>query len=353
MHIDWRWIKQRPQFLAEELAKYYKVSLLFQHRYGKDGFQQTAKNKEIKYCPVYVIPRGDRNPILRKVNRYILKLVISFWSLLIRPEIIYVCSPKYCDCIKRNKNTIIVYDCMDDHVALASDNKIEVLEQEEKLINQCDFVLASSQYLIDKVLPYRGAPRYKCKLIRNGFSGTKAQTSTIVSQKKQSNNVFNLCYIGTIGSWFDFETIGKCLEQCENVVVHLIGPADSSVKQRYQSERLIFHGTIEHGQLQSMIEKYDCLIMPFLVNDVVKAVDPVKLYEYIDFGKNIISCKYEEIERFSPFVFFYENAHEFVEIVNSLKEDNRRKYSNTERDLFLTNNTWAERARVISEMLGV
>ena len=29
MHISWGWIKQRPQFLAEELAKYYEVDVFY------------------------------------------------------------------------------------------------------------------------------------------------------------------------------------------------------------------------------------------------------------------------------------------------------------------------------------
>jgi len=29
MHVDWEWIKQRPQFIAEGLSKFYDVHVFF------------------------------------------------------------------------------------------------------------------------------------------------------------------------------------------------------------------------------------------------------------------------------------------------------------------------------------
>ena len=85
--------------------------------------------------------------------------------------------------------------------------------------------------------------------------------------------------------------------------------------------------------------------------DIIKSVDPVKLYEYINFNKNIICLKYEEVERFEPFVYFYNNFEDFKAIINHLKENNSLKYSQTERLDFLQQNTWKERCRFIKNIL--
>ena len=49
-------------------------------------------------------------------------------------------------------------------------------------------------------------------------------------------------------------------------------------------------------------------MMPFILNELIESVDPVKLYEYINFEKNIICIKYDEILRFKDFVYFYNTA---------------------------------------------
>ena len=39
MNVEWNWIKQRPHFLAEELAKYFDITVLYQYRYNRKGLQ--------------------------------------------------------------------------------------------------------------------------------------------------------------------------------------------------------------------------------------------------------------------------------------------------------------------------
>ena len=43
--------------------------------------------------------------------------------------------------------------------------------------------------------------------------------------------------------------------------------------------------------------------MPFKLNDIIRDVDPVKLYEYISMGKPVISVYYKEVNQFRDFVF--------------------------------------------------
>ena len=44
--------------------------------------------------------------------------------------------------------------------------------------------------------------------------------------------------------------------------------------------------------------------MPFVVNDLIKSVDPVKLYEYLAFKVPVISVYYPEIKYFKNMLIF-------------------------------------------------
>lgn len=74
--------------------------------------------------------------------------------------------------------------------------------------------------------------------------------------------------------------------------------------------------------------------MPFIINDIIESVDPVKLYEYINFNKNILTSYYEEIDRFDPFVYFYNSYDEFRKQIDLLKSNRKLKYSESERYSF-------------------
>ncbi len=50
-----------------------------------------------------------------------------------------------------------------------------------------------------------------------------------------------------------------------------------------------FYGPIDDDKLYKNVQNFDCLIMPFKLNKLIFSVDPVKLYEYINYNKPIVS----------------------------------------------------------------
>lgn len=91
--------------------------------------------------------------------------------------------------------------------------------------------------------------------------------------------------------------------------------------------------------------------MPFKLNKIVESVDPVKLYEYINFDKNIITIKYNEIDRFKPFVYFYDNEVDYCKRIGQVLSDSSIKYNQILRNKFLDKNSWKERVKRINELL--
>ena len=56
-NVDWYWIKQRPHFIAEGLARTYNVKFVYQHRYNRSIMQKSREQSIVKKVyPIYVIP---------------------------------------------------------------------------------------------------------------------------------------------------------------------------------------------------------------------------------------------------------------------------------------------------------
>ena len=349
MNVDWNWIKQRPHFIAELLNAKFNVHVIYQHRYGRIGLQKRNK-VDIDLNPIYVIPRGDRYNFLSKVNATIKCKAVKKIFKKTEANILYLTFPNQVEAIPNDYKGIVIYDCMDNHPAFVNDEcqMKKMIRQEKNLIKRADLVLVSSNHLID-ILKSRYGKKIDKKiiLVRNGYNGAILEQAKTVSEK--NHKLYTFAYFGTISTWFNFDFILRSLEDCADIQYELFGPLAGV--QIPKHERIHYHGTVEHEKLLENIKDADCLIMPFLINEIIEAVDPVKLYEYINFDKNILTCRYGEIERFKPFVYFYTGYDEFIKQIQNLKSNNDVKYCNDDREMFLRENSWKCRVDTIIETL--
>lgn len=349
MNVDWNWIKQRPHFIAEELSKNNNITVFFQKRYLQKGYQKRSYN-HMNIIPLYVIPRGDRYRFLRKVNIIIKKNIIMKYAKKYDFDWVYTTYPDQIDLIREFQGKI-VYDCMDNHPAFISNDeskKEELIKQEKELVTKADKIFCSSEKLKQVLLECYGYHlENKITVVRNGYDGKIIDKSTIKLNKMK--NRYILSYFGTISSWFNFEFIKKSLEDFPEIEYHLYGPVAGT--QIPNSSRIKYFGTVEHDKLYSAVSDSDCFIMPFILNDLIQAVDPVKLYEYINFNRNILCVYYKEIERFDPFVFFYNSYDSYKKQIESLLHLKTIKYSDIQRINFLKDNNWSQRVKQIQKNL--
>lgn len=343
--VDWRWIKQRPQFLAEELNAEYDVQVVYPFSKRRKGLQKKTSTR-VSLTPYITLPSfGGRLPFLKSVNRALSILQMKAVLARVKPEIIWLSFPDQIDMVPEGFKGCVIYDCMDDHAALnqRDENRLSIVQKEKKLLERADLVFASSENLIRKICLHDPALKERIVLLRNGYNSAweKCQQEQTVSTEK--DDTYRVGYIGTVGRWFDFELLKKSLQEDVHVVYHLYGPVEQGV-QIPQDERIVWHGVVEHDAICRIAQDLDALMMPFMLNDIVRSVDPVKLYEYIYLNKNIICVRYPEIERFSPFVFFYESEREYMKQLHIMMGQIEPVYNACAAKCFLKENDWASRA---------
>lgn len=349
LNVDWNWIKQRPQFLAEGLSKWNNVLVAYRYKYNRKNLTIDKNRNNIHLSRVYTIPFIN-NKKMAKINEKLFQFVISSKINKFKPDYIYLTNPNQYEGLNLQKKIKIIYDCMDYHHAFIEDEKERKRLQsiEKKLVYDADLIIVSSQKLKENLITEYslGVEKYKIKLIRNGYDGKILEAA----QNRQKGEKFTITYIGTISHWFDFNIIQKSLEDFANIEFKIVGPISKT--QVVHDERIHYVGSVPHERLESIVKESSLLIMPFKINEIVEAVDPVKLYEYINFNKNILSIKYKEIERFEEFVYFYTNYEEFKGNLERLIKNNTLKYSDEARRRFLKDNSWGKRVEMIEELLN-
>lgn len=349
MNIDWQWIKQRPHFIAEELSRTYDLKVVYQHQYKRFGLQKRKKNSSVNASPVFTIPFIGRFKSLQFINLIIKNNYIKKQISKEKPDYVYVTYPDQFNAIPDDYVGTIIYDCMDNHPAFINDKKIRAntVSYENKLISRANIVLVSSKKLQDTLLNRYGYENEKkIQLIRNGFGGDIQEIEHKNTEKKNS---FTITYFGTISDWFDFDVILDSLNQFSDLRYVLIGPVSNITIPDHR--RIEYLGTVEHDNLYERTKETDCYIMPFKLNSIVESVDPVKIYEYINFNKDIISIFYEEVRHFEPYVHFYSDSASFIEKISEIMEKSGLKYSESDRLNFLKQNSWQNRVESIIKLM--
>jgi len=352
MHIGWNWIKQRPHYIAIELSKHYDVTVISDHSYRVKAVSNSeSETDHLHIKEFYKIPLFDHVSSLSHINYYLRSLYYKYYIRTLRPEYVYVMKPQSVYALPKDlADSKLIYDCMDDMVAFAENEVIrrKVFDAERELIRRADVIFASSEHLKD-ILIKRYQIGKDVPVIRNAYNG-EILNEKYIKKSNADKEEFTLCYFGTVAEWFNFDFVLRSLNDIPNLSYLIVGPVQSGTSVP-QYERLKYIGPVQHDDLPETVKDVDAFVMPFKVTKLIKSVDPVKLYEYINFDKNILCVEYPEVERFKDFAYFYSDYESFKNQIQLMMSNRSPKYTNGQRIEFLNVNTWKKRVEAIQKCL--
>lgn len=358
MHVSWFWAKQRPQFIAQHLSKENKITVIYPQQFGKKekGVGNLNPNLKIKYFRR--IPGAYKIRLFGMVHD--LMVASQLWSDIRKTDVVWVTHPflyRFLVFFNFSNNVKLVYDCMDDVLEFPDtvnnvSRRKSMLELERALVSKSKIVFSTSHYLSEK-LKIRYGSDLNPKLVNNAInidSFTKKSHEELpeVIVKCFRDDCVNIVYVGTISSWLDLDLIRKSIGIQDKLNYILVGPSEISLQNE---ERLNFPGPIKHELVPALLKRADVLTMPFILNELILAVNPVKLYEYIYSNKPIVSVRYEETEQFSPYVMLYKNEEEYLKIMQQLVLGDFPVLDVDCNQSFVKNNTWNKRIEIIQECL--
>lgn len=352
MHIDWGWIKQRPQFIAEGLSNYFDVCVYHERSY-----------KFFKLCEK-IVPTGHlsvkslfhlplmRNNVIFRVNMWLMNRIFLKKKYK-TADIVWFTHPMHFSSFI-HKNQILIYDCMDDILEFnySASVKKRYFTLEERLCRKADYIITSSDYLKDKIVS-----RYNISndihVINNAISLNVQDEVELPSdvfcffQNKERNKI--ITYVGTISNWFDFDLLLKTLEINTNIEFLLFGPTEVEIPK---NDRIKYCGIVEHKYVVKILNLSDALMMPFVVNELIRSVNPVKAYEYIYAYKPIFMPKYTESLKFVDYIYLYDENKDFFAWTLLLAQG-KLSAKKTKDDCrnFALNNNWDARIEQVLSIL--
>jgi glycosyltransferase involved in cell wall biosynthesis len=125
-------------------------------------------------------------------------------------------------------------------------------------------------------------------------------------------------FFGLIADWVDLDLIRFLAESRQDWNFVLIGKqvADTRVLQGLQNVHLL--GSKPYALLPNYAKAFDAAILPFVVNELTLAANPLKLREYLAAGLPVVSSAIPEAEKLQNIVHIGRNKREFLDQLQSI-----------------------------------
>lgn len=349
--IDWEFRHQRPQQLALQFAERGHRVYYFRTTFSSSEAYEPVVRLVAPNVFTVSLPCTGKPPVIysESLDPAQLDSVVSGIELLrtrfsIGAAVSVVDHPFWAPVCGRLTNHRVVYDCMDHHAGFSNNNS-NVLSQESRLLNSADLVVASSAKLFDMVKVSSANPL----LVRNAgqYEHFCAPPAKLAFEKTRPV----IGYYGAISEWFDAALVAQAARQmpeCDFVLVGSTYGANLSPVKDLPNVRMF--GEVPYTDLPGYLHSFDVCMIPFQVNELTLATNPVKVYEYLSAGKPVVSIDLPELALMKDVIETAATAEAFIAGLRKALTDNAPARVEARR-AFARENTWAKRGEVLDAAL--
>lgn len=356
--IPYKYRHQRPQHLAEGMASKNHRIFWIENNFivSNNKIPQISIEKEkdnlfiVKISSYNYLNIYSQEATKKDVDFFIKSIKILIYEANIINPIAKIDHPFWQSLIKKISMPV-VYDCMDNHVGF--DNNIKLKLKEENLIKNSDLLITTSNYLFNK---YKHLNKNHIK-IRNAceFEFFNKFGKTQIEKPEELQKMGNkkiIGYYGALANWFDLKILEDIAITHFDKEIVLIGDCSYQpiikLSQKYKNIHVL--GEKKYNNLPQFLHFFDVCIIPFVLNDLIKATDPVKLYEYFAMGKKVIATKMPEILEFKENMWFAESPKDFSNKIEIALNHKDTEEEVNKRIKISQNNTWLDRCNQLEKI---
>jgi glycosyltransferase involved in cell wall biosynthesis len=115
---------------------------------------------------------------------------------------------------------------------------------------------------------------------------------------------------------------------------------------------VVFLGARPQLDIPDIAAKWDVCIIPFVKNQLTKAIYPLKINEYLAMGKPVITTDFSDLSDFAQLISITETNKDFIAATKKeLRYNNRMEIQ--KRIEFSLQNSWESRAEQFLNSIGI
>ena len=352
--IDYFFRIQRNQHISNILSQrgyqvFYLKTSLNQHKNAVYKISDNLYEVSL-YCPTHINIYTSHLDIeqIKTLSRSIDDLKTEFnFNYFVS----YITNPFWYQLVKYLKNTGIIFDCVD--YTHGFNTHPEIILQEEQSLLKKEYIIFTSPILRKMVKHELNNYKY----IRNGCDFKYFNN---IEQNK-TKNIKIIGYYGAISDWFDIELITETVKSLPECEFHFIGKIgcynknhEKKIKDLGNFENVTLFGEIPYKDLHKYVYKFDIGLIPFIINDLIKCTNPVKLYEMFAFGLPVVLTMLPDVLQLNinNLCYLSENSNQFIKNIKEIISKEEPETLINHRIEYSRNNTWEQRVDDVEAVIN-
>jgi len=292
--VAWSYRRQRPQQLAEALARRGRRVFYGSVRGSGEPLEPVGAAPGVTLLPIDG-PRREDLPEKRLEGTTLARAAESLRAARdrfgIEGAVSLVQSPYWGPLAERLREGFgwrIVYDCLDAHEAFATNRAERLAESERRLAASADLVVATSEPLRRRM----DALGAHAQLLPNACDYALFSDSP----RHPAKPPWTVGYVGAVDEWFDSGLLNRLVAQRPDWRFEIVGGLEGGSAGLAPAPNLVLHGERPHAEVSGFLSRFDVEIIPFRLTPLTHATDPVKVYEAAAAGVPIVATPMESLQ---------------------------------------------------------
>ncbi|MCE5276581.1 MAG: TIGR03087 family PEP-CTERM/XrtA system glycosyltransferase [Planctomycetaceae bacterium] len=313
------------------------------------GVRQVRENLHVLTPLVVPLPGSaaakaiNRRLLKWQINRALARLrcgPLQIWSFC--PDVAYL--------VEGFDAERVLYYCVDDFASFSGYDSNLMLSQERALCHRADLVVATSQALYDAkkslahdtlLVPHGVDWEHFAKALSESSRAVPADIAAIPSPR--------VGFFGLIRDWVDLDLIAAVARRRRQWHFVFLGDSAVDLTPLQALPNVHFLGPRPYGALPDYCRAMNAAMVPFKLNALTAAVNPIKLREYLSAGLGVVSTPLPEVQALGDLVEIAAGPEAFeaaVERLLSCDAGHRLRRSQS-----MSDQTWQQKVQQISRRL--
>jgi len=242
---------------------------------------------------------------------------------------------------------ISIYYRVDDFTEFPGVRKAMMERLENEIMNKADLVVATADKLLE--IPDKKKARY----LPHGVDYDHFSSGT--DDRRFSDTFSNIPsprigFFGLLNSWLDFDLIQATAQKYPQWSFVIIGPSQLPDSELPRNKNIFYLGPKSYDELPFYASNFDVGLIPFQINKLTIAVNPLKLMEYLALGLPVVSTPLPEVVKYGKMVNIGEDVDSFAAAIEKALTQNTQK-SKTQRQQAALNSSWRTKSEQLLQWI--
>ena len=239
----------------------------------------------------------------------------------------------------------VVYENIDNWESSLAGDFFSNRQTMMTIVKESDVLVGTAKLLVDQLHGYCKELGVEKPVLYQPNAVNDELFSPLRSYDKPEDMVFGsktLLYYGSLwGEWFDWELVNGLAKHDPTIAVNLIGDRPAAEIMARTPDNVHFLGLKKQTDLPAYLKHADFALIPFKTGDIGDYVSPLKIFEYISAGKNVLTTALPDIAGY-PNMYGGNSLQDWIHAVETAAAPDLAA-----AEAFTAANTWDNRVQGI------